>query len=117
MSGFEKIIAWQKARVFITNIYETFQDCRDYGFKDQIQRAAVSVSNNIAEGHAKRSDKSFSYFLLISKGSLAEVQSMLIIANDLGYISDNKKTDLYKDAEEIAKLTSGLIKYLKTQGS
>lgn len=117
MSGFEKIVAWQKARDLTLGVYSAFENCKDYSFKNQIQRAAVPTTNNIAEGHAKRSDKLFKYFLLITKGSLAEVQSMLLIAKELGYISDSKKKELYFKAEETAKLTGGLIKYLKSQDS
>jgi four helix bundle protein len=117
MSGFEDILAWQKAKELTVDIYRNFADCKDRGFKDQIQRAAVSISNNIAEGYARRSDKSFSHFLLISKGSIAEVQSMLIVAQQLNYINPKQKEILNSQAEETARLCSGLVKYLKSQDS
>lgn len=116
-SSFRDLLAWQKARELTILIYRDFNNCKDYSFRDQIQRASVSVMNNIAEGFAKRSDKSFKHFLLISKGSLSEVQSMLILANDLGYISKEVRDSRFILAEETAKIMSGLIKKLKTQGS
>lgn len=116
-SSFRDLLAWQKARELTILIYRDFNNCKDYSFRDQIQRASVSVMNNIAEGFAKRSDKSFKHFLLISKGSLSEVQSMLISANDLGYISKEVRDSRFILAEETAKIMSGLIKKLKTQGS
>jgi four helix bundle protein len=116
-AGFSKLIAWRLSRLFVSDIYGLFNDCRDFGFRDQIQRASVSIMNNIAEGYARRSDKSFKNFLLIAKGSLAEVESMLVIATDLKYITKEDGRIMFEKAEEIAKTTSGLIKYLTTQGS
>lgn len=77
---FEDIISWQKANNFAVLIYKIFYTCRDYGFKDQIQRAAVSISNNIAEGYERMGDKEFKKFLYIAKGSCAESRSMLYIS-------------------------------------
>lgn len=115
--GFENLLAWQRAHLLTFRIYEDFKNCRDFSFRDQIQRAAVSVMNNVAEGNARRSDRSNKQFLLISKGSLAEVQSMLILANDLGYITENVMEERFSLAEETARIISGLIKSLTTQGS
>ena len=113
--SFKDILAWQKAHDLCVFVYQDFRSCKDYAFKDQVQRAAVSVMNNIAEGHAKRSDKSFKSFLLISKGSLAEVQSMLILAVSLGYLDKNTATERFDLAEETARILSGLIKKLSSQ--
>lgn len=115
--GFRDILAWQRAHELTLGIYQEFKNCRDYSFRDQIQRASVSVMNNIAEGHARRSDKSFTHFLLIAKGSAAEVQSMLILSKDLGYIAGEKMDLLYDITEETARITSGLIKSLKSHVS
>ena len=84
---FEDIIAWQRARSLNGDVYNAFKLCRDFSFKDQIQRAAVSIMNNIAEGwYERKGDKEFGRFLFISKGSCGEVRSMLYLALDLGYI-------------------------------
>ena len=70
---FEDIIAWQKAKELTMLIYARFRDSRDYSFRDQLQRAAVSIMNNIAEGFERRSNKELKQFLFISKGSAGEV--------------------------------------------
>ncbi|MCG2712087.1 MAG: four helix bundle protein [Candidatus Omnitrophica bacterium] len=74
---FEDIIAWQKAKKLTLDIYLEFKSCKDFGFKDQIQRAAVSIMNNTAEGFERNTNKEFRNFLFIAKGSCAEVRSML----------------------------------------
>ena len=109
---FEDIISWQKAKVLTIEVYKTFKDTKDFGFKSQIERAAVSVMNNIAEGFDRRSNKEFRQFLYISKGSCAEVRSMLYLAKDLNKMDEKKFTELYDLTIEISKLLSGLIKTL-----
>ncbi|MFH1947492.1 MAG: four helix bundle protein [Candidatus Magasanikbacteria bacterium] len=110
---FEDIIAWQKAKLLTLDIYKSFQTCKDYGFRDQIQRASVSIMNNIAEGFERKSDKEFSRFLFIAKGSCGEVRSMIYLAHDLGYISQEESRKYYDLSLEISKLISGFIKTLK----
>lgn len=109
---FEDIIAWQKAKELTLNIYSSFSDSKDFGFKDQIQRASVSIMNNIAEGFERRSNKEFKHFLFIAKGSCGEVRSMLFLAIELKKIEKLKGKDLLKLSEEISKILSGLIKTL-----
>jgi four helix bundle protein len=87
VSRFEELIAWQKAKVLCVNVYKAFDQSKDFGFKDQIQRASVSVMNNIAEGFERRVNKEFVYFLYLAKGSCGEVRSMLILAKELNKIS------------------------------
>ena len=77
---FEDLIAWQKGQDLAVEIYSVFRNSKDFGFKDQICRAAVSVSNNIAEGFDRQSDAEFSRFLFISISSCSEVKSMLYMA-------------------------------------
>lgn len=84
---FEDILAWQKSRNFVGSIYDSFKQNKDFAFRDQITRAAVSVMNNIAEGFERRGDKELKYYLYISKGSCGEVRSMLYLAADLKYIT------------------------------
>lgn len=109
---FEDIIAWQKAKRLTEETYEQMREVRDAGFKDQIQRAVVSVMNNIAEGFERKSNKEFKQFLFIAKGSCGEVRSMLYVANSLKYI-DKKQFDLMSALSiEISKMLSGLIKIL-----
>jgi len=109
---FEDIIAWKKSKELAINIYSCFKLCKDFAFKDQVQRATISISNNIAEGFERQSNKEFSKFLYIAKGSCAEVRSMLYIALELKYIKREDFDKLYLDSNEISKIISGFIKTL-----
>jgi four helix bundle protein len=112
---FEDIKAWQAARELVSAVYRVsgrgkFE--KDFGLRDQIQRASVSVMANIAEGFERGSDKEFHRFLYIAKGSAGEVRSHLFVALDLGYISDEEFSDLRAKSEEVSKSLSGFITYL-----
>ncbi len=112
ISRFEDIIAWQKAKYLAINIYSLYSDCNDFGLKNQIQRASVSVMNNIAEGFERKSNNEFKQFLYIAKGSCGEVRSMLILSCELKIINQEKISELLNISEETSKLISGLIKTL-----
>ena len=112
---FEDIIAWQKAKDLSISVYQVLKDNRDYGFKDQIQRASVSIMNNIAEGFERSSDAEFKRFLFIAKGSCGEVRSMLYLAKELNYITNGEFRRFYQKAIEISKAISGFIKSLNKQ--
>ncbi len=112
---FEDILAWQKARVLVDKVYGAFENSKDQGFNDQIQRAAVSIMNNIAEGFEKKSNADFVKFLYISKGSCGEVRSMLYVALDLHKISQTQFNELYALSFEISRILSGLIKSLQPE--
>ena len=109
---FEDILSWQKGRELTLSIYRTFENSSDFGYKTQIERASVSIMNNIAEGFERKSNKEFKYFLFVAKGSCGEVRSMLYLAQDLGKIDKEKFNVLYELSIEISKLLSGLIKTL-----
>lgn len=112
ISSFEDIIAWQKAKELTVVIYELLDGTKDYGFKDQLQRASVSIMNNIAEGFERQSNKEFRKFLFIAKGSCGEVRSMIRLGEGLGKISGEDSAKLIKLSTEISKMLSGLIKSL-----
>ena len=109
---FEDIIAWQKAKELTVIIYKKFEGSKDYSFKDQIQRASVSIMNNIAEGFERQSNKEFRYFLYVAKGSCAEVRSMLYLACELNFIEEKEVDDLISTSIEISKILTGFIKTL-----
>lgn len=109
---FENIISWKKAKEMSISVYQLFKRNHDFGFRDQIQRACVSIMNNIAEGFERKGNKEFKNYLFIAKGSCAEVRSMLYLALDFGYISNSSFTELLPKTEEISRLLSGLIKTL-----
>ena len=112
INSFEEIISWQKGQELALLIYGLFKSNKDYGFRDQLQRSAVSVSNNIAEGFERKSNNEFRYFLFIAKGSCAEVRSMSYLASKLDYI-DKRNLDIINSlCFEISKLISGLVKTL-----
>lgn len=109
---FEDIIAWQKSKVLSVGIYKLFGKSKDFGFRDQILRASVSVMNNIAEGFERKSNKEFRYFLFIAKGSCGEVRSMLYLALELGMINKVEFDSVFPLSEEISKIIAGFIKKL-----
>jgi four helix bundle protein len=113
---FEDIQVWQKAREVTRSIYAVTAEerfARDYGLRDQIRRASVSIMANIAEGFGRRSDKEFANFLNIAHGSAAEVQSHLYIALDLNYINQASFTKLYGQLDEISRMTIALAQHLR----
>lgn len=112
IKSFEDIIAWKKAKKLSLDVYRLFGDSKDFGFRDQIQRAAVSIMNNIAEGFERKSNQDFKRFLYIAKGSCGEVRSMLVVAKELEYITEKEYDELRETSVEISKLLSGFIEKL-----
>ena len=112
VKSFKDLIAWQKAHQLCLGIYKTFKTCKDWNFKDQIQRASVSVMDNIAEGYARKSDKTLHHYLMMSRGSVAEVESLLILAVGLNYISKQQQERLILQTEDVAKLISAFARKL-----
>ena len=113
---FEDLEAWKIAREVTKQIYRVSKNdlfIRDYGLRDQICRASVSVMSNIAEGFERDGDKEFVQFLSVAKGSSGEVRSQLYVALDQDYISENEFNSLYGKTTENSRVISGLIKYLK----
>ena len=108
---FEELIAWQKARVLTREIYKITRIgafARDFGLSGQIQRAAVSIMSNIAEGFERGGRGEFHQFLSTAKASCAEVRSQLYVALDVGYLEEQKFHTLLRQAEEVARIVGGL---------
>jgi four helix bundle protein len=108
---FEDLIAWQKARALTGRIYEITEQghfARDYGLKDQIRRAAVSIMSNIAEGFERGRPSEFHQFLSVAKASCAELRSQLYVALDARYVSDDIFRDLMSKATEVGRILGGL---------
>jgi len=116
-SNFEDLTIWQDARQLLKEIYSIFMikglAQRDYGFRDQLQRAALSVMNNIAEGFERSSKADFARFLDIAKGSCGEVRSMLYVASDLGYIQKDNAVGLINQFQILSKQIAALSKTLR----
>lgn len=104
--SFENLYIWKESRSLINSIYKIISSCRDYGFKDQIQRAAVSIMNNIAEGCESGSDAKFCNFLNIARGSCGEVRSMLYLCEDLSFCTKEEREALQT---QVRKITSGIV--------
>ncbi len=115
--SFRDIEVWKLSIKLATDIYGLTNEgtfAKDYAFKDQIRRAVVSVSSNIAEGFDRNNNKEFIRFLKISKGSLAEVHSQIILAKELKYI-DNP--ELIAEVEQLSNRIGKLISYLRSSAS
>lgn len=112
---FEDIIAWQKGQDLAVAIYNEFGKCRDFGFKNQICDATISISNNIAEGFDRSSDKEFIRFLYYSLGSASEVKSMLYLAPRISLCTEDKANELLIQVNEVGRIVAGLIKNLKSK--
>jgi four helix bundle protein len=113
---FEDIEAWQKARELTREIYRITNQgsfARDFGLRDQIRRAAVSIMSNIAEGFGRGGNKEFIQFLSTAKGSASEVQAQLYVALDAEYITKEQFRQLYDLAQSSGNLTGGFIRYLQ----
>lgn len=102
----ENLYVWNESRSFVNAIYKMVSNCKDWGFRDQIQRASVSIMNNIAEGCEAGSDAKFLNFLNISRGSCAEVRSMLYLCEDLGFCTKTEREQLQS---QLRKITSGIV--------
>ena len=113
---FEDILAWQTAREVTARVYEATQDgafSKDFGLRDQIRRASVSVMANIAEGFGRTSDREFANFLNMAHRSAAECQSHLDVALDLKYLSETEFEQLYTKFEECSRMIIGLSHHLR----
>ena len=104
---------WKRSRILAVNVYKLMKNCRDFGFKDQITRASISVPSNIAEGFERNSKKDFSNFLRIARGSCAELRTQLYIGQDIGLIDKEYASELQVEAIEISKMLQGLINRYK----
>jgi four helix bundle protein len=113
---FEDMECWKKARELTKVIYEVSsvsQFAHDYGLRDQIRRASVSILSNIAEGFERAGNKEFIQFLSLAKGSCGEVRAQLYVAVDQQYITREQFGLLSERAIEVNRIISGLIKYLR----
>ena len=113
---FEDLIAWQKARDLTKGVYlltTATAFSKDFGLRDQIRRAAVSIMSNIAEGFERAGRAEFHQFLVIAKGSCAEVRSQLYVALDAGYVTREQFDKVRSEAEEVGRVIGGLRASLK----
>jgi len=115
---FEDLVAWQKARELARQIYSltrTGSFSKDFGLKDQIQRSAVSIMSNLAEGFERGGRAEFHQFLVIAKASCAELKSQLYVALDAGYMKQQEFKTIYSSADEVARIIGGLRSAVQKQ--
>lgn len=116
VSTYKDLIVWQKSIALVTAVYsltKSFPTDEKFGIVSQINRAIVSVPTNIAEGWGKESTKNYVQFLRISRGSLMEVETLLLISKNLNYIKEQDYLEISKQMDEVGKILQGLIKSVK----
>jgi four helix bundle protein len=112
-SSFEDLEVWRRACRLAVRIYEVLKNCKDYGLKDQMTRAAVSIASNIAEGAERDTAVEFMRFLHIAKGSAAELRTQAYIACKIDVIQEQIRKELADELKNISSMIHGLIKSLK----
>ena len=118
MRDYNKIIAWQKADDLTVAVYTAtrcFPKEELYALTSQLRRAAYSVPANIAEGASRNSQKDYLHFLFIARGSLAETGYFIHLAHRLGYLTSERRDQLSKQTDEVARILAGLIKAVKSE--
>ena len=113
---FEDVEAWKKGRELTQRIYQITSQTkftRDYTLRDQIRRAAISITSNIAEGFDRGGNREFVQFLAIARGSASELKSQIYTALDVGYVDQKEFAELYQLAHSVVLLIGGFIKYLQ----
>ena len=113
METFEKLEAWKLAKVLALEVYRSHKNCRDFSFKDQIHRAAVSIPCNIAEGVERNSQAEFKNFLGFAKGSAGELRTQLILAQDLDYLDKKTFEELLELSVRVSQMLGGLIRSIE----
>lgn len=112
-NSFENLEVWKRGCRIAVRIYEILKDCRDYGLKDQMTRAAVSIASNISEGAERNSVAEYIRFLHIAKGSAAELRTQCYISQQVGVINTEIKNELVEELTIISSMLHALIKALK----
>ena len=106
--SFEDLEVWQRGCRLTVDIFKAFASCKNFGFKDQIQRAALSIPSNIAEGSERGSSKDFAHFLNIAKGSCGELRTQLYISRKLELITKPTFDTAVKESKELSAMLEGL---------
>jgi len=117
VKSYKDLIVWQKAMILVKAIYtitKKYPKEEIYGLTSQVRRSAVSVACNIAEGQARNSTGEFKQFIGVSKGSLAETETLILLSHDLNLISTKELEEITKVIDEVGKLLNGLLNSLKT---
>ena len=111
--SFEELEVWKRGCRLAVLVCQVLSDCRDFGLKDQMTRAAVSISSNIAEGAERDSKQEFIRFLHIAKGSAAELRTQVYIAGAIGIINNDIQREFIEELKKISSMLQSLIKSIK----
>jgi four helix bundle protein len=111
MDALRNLKVWRWACRLSVDLYKATATCKDYGFKDQVTRSALSIPSNIAEGYEKDSKKEFIRFLRIAKGSCGELWTQLHIGVEVGFVEKEVGKCFLREVTELSKMLQGLIKY------
>lgn len=115
MEALEKLDVWKRSCRLCVNVYALLGDCREYSFKDQATRSALSVASNIAEGYERDSAGDFIRFLRIAKGSCGELRTQLYIGAEAGFIERTKALEFIDEATQVARMLQGLIRHCESE--
>lgn len=115
MARFEELDVWKKSARLSAEIFKSLVELKDYGFRDQITRAGLSIPSNIAEGYERNSDKEMANFLNYAKGSAGELRTQIYVGIEIGYINHETGKHWLQEAEEISKMLHGLIQTVKAR--
>lgn len=115
MAQFEELDVWKKSAWLSADSYKTLSDLKDFGFRDQITRAGLSVPSNIAEGYERESNKEMANFLNYAKGSAGELRTQVYIGMNIGYIDRETGMRWLQEAMEISKMLHGLIRAVRSR--
>ena len=110
---FQKLEVWKRSFNLTKQITLDVQDCKNFSFKDQISRSALSIPSNIAEGEERETNAEAARFLYIAKGSCGELYTQILLGKEIGYINSAKADTYLKEALSISRMLAGLIKYRK----
>lgn len=115
MARFEELDVWKRSARLSAELYKSLVNLKDFGFRDQITRASLSVPSNIAEGYERNSDKELANFLNYAKGSAGELRTQIYIGMEIGYINHEVGKGWIHECEEISKMLHGLIRTVRTR--
>ena len=115
MARFEDLAVWKRSGRLSAELYKSLKDLKDFGFRDRITRAGLSIPSNIAEGYERESAKETANFMNYAKGSAGELRTQLYIGMDIGYIERDVGLAWIREAEEISRMLHGLMQTIRTR--
>jgi four helix bundle protein len=113
MPRFEELDVWKRSARLSANLYKELAELKDFGYRDQVTRAGLSVPSNIAEGYERNSDKELANFLNYAKGSAGELRTQIYIGIEIGYLKKETGKEWINECEEISKMLHGLIQTVR----